>query len=76
VTAPPEYADPLRRGRLASYAEAATLVERQPLQRRLELIAPLVEAGLRGPSALHRRMLDERLDRFGELLERTKGEQA
>jgi DNA-binding transcriptional ArsR family regulator len=26
--------------------------------------------------ALHRRMLDERLDRFGELLERTKGEPA
>jgi DNA-binding transcriptional ArsR family regulator len=26
--------------------------------------------------ALYRRMLDERLDRFGELLERTKGEPA
>lgn len=26
--------------------------------------------------ALYRRMLDERLDRFGELLERTKGETA
>jgi glycine C-acetyltransferase len=70
VTKPPESLDP---GRIASYAEATALIERQPLRQRLELLAPLVEAGLRGPRALHLRMLSSAMDREVEMLDPATG---
>ena len=73
MTAPPESRDPSHPGRIASYAEAATLVEHQPLRQRLELIAPLVEARLRGPGALHRRVLASAMEREVEMLDPATG---
>lgn len=49
------------------------MVEHQPLRQRLSLIAPLVEARLRGPGALHWRMLSSAMDREIEMLDPTTG---